>query len=123
MMERFRAFWAKVFTPVAQLFLRWASAPTPSPGRARSASAPARWCSSRAASFLVGVLVVTAFVFSDLVDGTMARLSGQLVEAGARSSTRRWTGSATRRSSAAWRVLRRARRLASRWPRWRSTAW
>ena len=65
---------------------------------------------------LVGVLVITAFVFSDLVDGHMARLSGTVVEAGARSSTPRSTGSATRRSSPAWRCTTSAPATPTRWP-------
>ena len=32
---------------------------------------------------LVGVLVITAFVFSDIIDGTMARMSGRVSPFGA----------------------------------------
>ena len=49
-----------------------------------------------------GVLVITAFVFSDLIDGQMARRWGGPTSS-ARSWTRRSTGSATAPSSAAWR--------------------
>jgi phosphatidylglycerophosphate synthase len=35
-----------------------------------------RWCSSRAGHLLTGVLVITVFVFSDLIDGYMARTLG-----------------------------------------------
>ena len=43
---------------------------------------------------LTGVLVITAFVFSDLIDGHMARLTGRTASS-ARSSTPPSTGSAT----------------------------
>ncbi len=77
MMERFRAFWAKVFTPVAQLFLRLGISPD-----AVTVTGTLGLCAGALVffprgDFLVGVLVCTAFVFSDLVDGLMARLSGQ----------------------------------------------
>ena len=77
MMERFRAFWAKVFTPVAQLFLRLGISPD-----AVTVTGTLGLCAGALVffprgDFLVGVLVCTAFVFSDLVDGLMARMSGQ----------------------------------------------
>ncbi len=76
-MERFRAFWAKVFTPVAQLFLRLGISPD-----AVTVTGTLGLCAGALVffprgDFLVGVLVCTAFVFSDLVDGLMARISGQ----------------------------------------------
>jgi CDP-diacylglycerol--glycerol-3-phosphate 3-phosphatidyltransferase len=77
MMERFRAFWAKVFTPVARLFLRLGISPD-----AVTVVGTLGLCAGALVffprgDFLVGVLVCTAFVFSDLVDGLMARMSGQ----------------------------------------------
>jgi CDP-diacylglycerol---glycerol-3-phosphate 3-phosphatidyltransferase len=76
MLERFRAFWTKVFSPVARLFLRWGISPD-----AVTVVGTVGVCAGALAFFprgqlLVGVLVITAFVFSDLVDGHMARLSG-----------------------------------------------
>ncbi len=76
MMERFRAFWAKVFTPVARLFLRLGISPD-----AVTIVGTVGVCAGALVffprgDFLVGVLVCTAFVFSDLVDGLMARISG-----------------------------------------------
>ena len=47
-----------------------------------------------------GVLVITAFVFSDLIDGAMARKIGPDRRRSAPSSTPRSTGSPTPRSSA-----------------------
>jgi CDP-diacylglycerol--glycerol-3-phosphate 3-phosphatidyltransferase len=77
MMERFRAFWAKVFTPVARLLLRLGiSADAVTIVGTAGVCAGALVFFPRG-HFLVGVLVCTAFVFSDLVDGLMARMSGQ----------------------------------------------
>ena len=83
MMERFRAFWTGVFTPVAQLLLRMGiSADTV------TLVGTAGVCVGALAFFpsgqlLVGVLVITAFVFSDLVDGFMARTAGTTSKFGA----------------------------------------
>jgi len=76
MLERFRAFWTKVFSPVARFFLRLGISPD-----AVTVVGTLGVCVGALGFFprgqlLVGVLVVTAFVFSDLVDGHMARLSG-----------------------------------------------
>jgi CDP-diacylglycerol--glycerol-3-phosphate 3-phosphatidyltransferase/CDP-diacylglycerol--inositol 3-phosphatidyltransferase len=77
MMERFRAFWAQVFTPVARFLLRLGVSPD-----AVTLIGTVGVCAGALfffprGDFLVGVLVIVAFVFSDLVDGLMARLSGQ----------------------------------------------
>ena len=76
-MERFRAFWAQVFTPVARLFLRLGI----SPDVVTVVGTVGRWAGALGffprGDFLVGAVVCTAFVFSDLVDGLMARLSDQ----------------------------------------------
>src|SRR6476660_5981850 len=53
MLERFRAFWTGVWAPVGNLLIRW------------------------------GVSFITVFVFSDMVDGYMARTSGQTSAFGA----------------------------------------
>src|SRR4051812_1728639 len=83
MMERFRAFWTKVFSPVARLFLRLGISPD-----AVTVVGTIGVCAGALLFFprgqlLVGVLVITAFVFSDLVDGHMARISGQSSKWGA----------------------------------------
>ena len=103
MLNRFaRAFFTRLFTPVAGLLLRpGRRARTPSRWSARSGSRSVRWRSSRRGHLLAGTLVITAFVFSDTVDGIMARQSGASSR-GAPTWTPRSTGSATRRSSAAW---------------------
>jgi CDP-diacylglycerol---glycerol-3-phosphate 3-phosphatidyltransferase len=76
MLERFRAFWTKVFSPVARLLLRLGVSPD-----AVTIVGTLGVCAGALVFFprgrlLVGVLVITVFVFSDLVDGHMARLSG-----------------------------------------------
>jgi CDP-diacylglycerol--glycerol-3-phosphate 3-phosphatidyltransferase/CDP-diacylglycerol--inositol 3-phosphatidyltransferase len=77
MLERFRGFWGDLFTPVAKLLLRWGVGPDAVTvvGTA-GVSVAALWFFPRGQLWL-GVLVVTAFVFSDLIDGLMARLSGR----------------------------------------------
>jgi len=77
MMERFRAFWTKVFSPVAHLLLRWGVSPD-----AVTVVGTLGVCAGALVFFpqgklLIGVIVITLFVFSDLVDGHMARLSGR----------------------------------------------
>ncbi len=76
MLNRFRDFWTKVISPVARLFLRLGISPDAvTLVGTLGVSAGALWFFPRGELF-VGVLVITAFVFSDLVDGHMARLSG-----------------------------------------------
>ena len=53
--------------------------------------------------FFVGTLVITAFVFSDMLDGAVARVTRHAAARGGRSSTPRSTGSVTGRSSVRWR--------------------
>jgi CDP-diacylglycerol--glycerol-3-phosphate 3-phosphatidyltransferase/CDP-diacylglycerol--inositol 3-phosphatidyltransferase len=77
MMERFRAFWTKVFAPVAHLLIRLgvsADAVTLVGTLGVVAGALVFFPQGK---LLTGVLVITAFVFSDLLDGTMARLTGK----------------------------------------------
>jgi phosphatidylinositol phosphate synthase len=77
MLERFRAFWTKVFSPLARLLLRLGVSPDAvTLVGTVGVCAGALWFFPRG-QLLVGVLVITAFVFSDLVDGHMARLSGR----------------------------------------------
>jgi CDP-diacylglycerol--glycerol-3-phosphate 3-phosphatidyltransferase len=83
MLERFRAFWTRLISPIARLFLRLGISPD-----AVTLVGTIGVCAGALAFFprgelLVGVLVITAFVFSDLVDGTMARLSGRTSKFGA----------------------------------------
>lgn len=83
MMERFRVFWTKVFTPLARLLLRLGISPD-----AVTVIGTLGVCAGALVFFprgqlLVGVLVIVVFVFSDLVDGHMARLNGSSSKWGA----------------------------------------
>lgn len=76
MLNRFRDFWTQVVSPVATLFLRLGISPDAvTIVGTLGVAFGALWFFPRGDLF-VGVLVITAFVFSDLVDGHMARLSG-----------------------------------------------
>ncbi|MDP3968787.1 MAG: CDP-alcohol phosphatidyltransferase family protein [Nocardioides sp.] len=76
MLERFRGFWTKVFSPIAHLLLRMGvSADAVTLVGTLGVSAGALVFFPRG-ELLIGVLVITAFVFSDLIDGYMARISG-----------------------------------------------
>ncbi len=77
MFEHLRAFFTNLITPVARLLLRLNVSPDAVTvvGTAGVVAA-ALWFFPQG-ELIVGVLVITAFVFSDLLDGTMARLSGK----------------------------------------------
>ncbi len=78
MLNRYaRAFFTKLFTPVAKLFLSLGISPD-----VVTIVGTLGVCFGALAfyprnSFLVGTLVITAFVFSDTIDGVMARMSGR----------------------------------------------
>ena len=78
MLHRYpRAFFTKVFTPVAKLFLRLGISPA-----VVTIVGTLGVCAGALAfyprnEFFVGTLVITAFVFSDTIDGVMARMSGR----------------------------------------------
>lgn len=77
MLERFRQFWTNIWSPLADLLLRLGVKPDHvTIVGTLGVSAGALWFFPRG-QFFVGVMVVTAFVFSDLMDGYMARKSGQ----------------------------------------------
>ena len=83
MLERFRAFWTKVLSPIARLLIRWgvsADAVTLVGTIGVAAGALVFFPQGK---LLTGVLVITAFVFSDLLDGHMARLTGKSSKFGA----------------------------------------
>lgn len=83
MLERFRQFWSNVWAPLGDLFLKWGIKPDWVTWVGTiGVSAAALWFFPRG-QFFVGVLVITAFVFSDIIDGYMARKSGQSSKWGA----------------------------------------
>ena len=83
MLERFRQFWTGVWAPLGDLLLRMGVSPN-----AVTLVGTLGVCAGALVCFpqgwlLAGVLVITAFVFSDMIDGYMARTSGQLSPFGA----------------------------------------
>jgi CDP-diacylglycerol--glycerol-3-phosphate 3-phosphatidyltransferase/CDP-diacylglycerol--inositol 3-phosphatidyltransferase len=83
MLERFRQFWTNVWAPVGNLLLRLGVSPN-----AVTLVGTLGVCAGALVCFpqgwlLAGVLVITAFVFSDMIDGYMARTSGQASPFGA----------------------------------------
>ncbi|MCW2800494.1 MAG: CDP-alcohol phosphatidyltransferase [Aeromicrobium sp.] len=83
MLERFRQFWSNVWAPLGDLLLKWGVKPDWVTWVGTiGVSAGALWFFPRG-QFFVGVLVITAFVFSDIIDGYMARKSGQSSKWGA----------------------------------------
>ncbi|MBC9225307.1 CDP-alcohol phosphatidyltransferase family protein [Aeromicrobium sp. 636] len=83
MLERFRAFWNKVFSPVADGLIKIGVTPN-----------MVTWVGTIGVSFgalyffpqgnfFWGTLFITAFVFSDIIDGTMARKLGRSSKYGA----------------------------------------
>lgn len=77
MLERFRSFWQGLLNPVVQLFLRLGISPDVVTFVGTLGVVVGALAFFPRGELLVGVLVITAFVFSDLVDGQMARLSGR----------------------------------------------
>jgi CDP-diacylglycerol--glycerol-3-phosphate 3-phosphatidyltransferase len=83
MMERFRAFWTRVWSPTGDLLLRLGVSPnTVTFVGTLGVCAGALVCFPQG-WLLAGVLVIVAFVFSDMIDGYMARTSGQMSPFGA----------------------------------------
>jgi CDP-diacylglycerol--glycerol-3-phosphate 3-phosphatidyltransferase/CDP-diacylglycerol--inositol 3-phosphatidyltransferase len=83
MLERFRQFWTDLWAPTGNLLLRLGVSPN-----AVTLVGTLGVCAGALVCFpqgwlLAGVGVVTAFVFSDMIDGYMARTSGQITSFGA----------------------------------------
>ena len=83
MLERFRAFWTKVLSPIAHLLLRMGVSPDAVTLVGTIGVAAGALTFFPQGMLLTGVLVITAFVFSDLLDGHMARTSGRVSKFGA----------------------------------------
>jgi CDP-diacylglycerol--glycerol-3-phosphate 3-phosphatidyltransferase/CDP-diacylglycerol--inositol 3-phosphatidyltransferase len=83
MLERFRAFWTALLTPIARFLLRIHVSPDAVTVVGTLGVVAGALAFFPRGELLVGVLVITAFVFSDLLDGTMARMSGQSSKWGA----------------------------------------
>ena len=78
MLNRFaRALFTRLLTPIARLLLRAGVSPDAVTLVGTLGVSVGALAFYPRGEFFVGTLVITAFVFSDLVDGTMARLSGR----------------------------------------------
>jgi CDP-diacylglycerol---glycerol-3-phosphate 3-phosphatidyltransferase len=77
MMERFRAFWTKVISPVAHLLIRLGVSPDAVTVVGTLGVVAGALVFFPQGKLLTGVLVISAFVFSDLLDGYMARVTGK----------------------------------------------
>jgi CDP-diacylglycerol--glycerol-3-phosphate 3-phosphatidyltransferase/CDP-diacylglycerol--inositol 3-phosphatidyltransferase len=83
MLERFRQFWTNVWAPLANLLLKMGVTPDQvTIVGTLGVSFGALFFFPRGELF-IGVMVVTAFVFSDIMDGYMARASGKSSKWGA----------------------------------------
>src|SRR5215212_2436185 len=83
MLNRFRDVFARVFSPVARFLLRLGVSPDTVTVVGTLGVCVGALVFFPRGQLLVGVLVITAFVFSDTVDGHMARISGQSSKWGA----------------------------------------
>jgi CDP-diacylglycerol---glycerol-3-phosphate 3-phosphatidyltransferase len=83
MLNRFRDFFARVFSPVARFLLRLGVSPDTVTVVGTLGVCVGALVFFPRGQLLAGVLVITAFVFSDTVDGHMARISGRTSKWGA----------------------------------------
>jgi len=83
MLERFRAYWARLMAPVARLLLRLGVSPDAVTFVGTLGVAAGALVFFPRGELAIGVVVVTVFVFSDMVDGQMARLSDRTSSWGA----------------------------------------
>ncbi len=84
MLDRFKDFWqGVVLMPVVRLFLGWGVSPDAVTLVGTLGVMAGALIFFPTGHLLIGVLFITAFVFSDLVDGQMARLSDRSSSFGA----------------------------------------
>ncbi|MFL6062951.1 MAG: phosphatidylinositol phosphate synthase [Marmoricola sp.] len=83
MLERFRQFWTNVWSPLANLFIRWGISPNTVTFVGTVGVCAGAVIFFPRGQLLAGVLVITAFVFSDIMDGYMARATGNVSTFGA----------------------------------------
>jgi CDP-diacylglycerol--glycerol-3-phosphate 3-phosphatidyltransferase/CDP-diacylglycerol--inositol 3-phosphatidyltransferase len=76
MLERFREFWTNVWKPLAHLLIRLGVTPNMVTFFGTVGVVTGALVFFPRGELLIGVLVITAFVFSDIIDGYMARLTG-----------------------------------------------
>ena len=83
MLERFRQFWTNFWSPVAHLLIRWGVSPNTVTFVGTLGVSAGALVFFPQGKLLVGVLVITAFVFSDIIDGYMARTTNSVSKFGA----------------------------------------
>jgi len=84
MLNRYaRAFFTRVLTPTAQLLLRLGVGPDTVTLVGTLGVVASALALFPRGDFLWGTIAVTSFIFSDLLDGTMARLAGKVSKWGA----------------------------------------
>ena len=83
MLERFRQFWTSVWAPLGNLLLRLGVSPNTVTFVGTLGVVAGAVIFFPQGQLFVGVLVITAFVFSDILDGYMARTSGKVSKFGA----------------------------------------
>ena len=84
MLERFKEFWAgTVLHPVVRLFIRLGISPDAVTLVGTIGVSAGALIFFPQGELLIGVLFITAFVFSDLIDGRMARETGRVSKFGA----------------------------------------
>lgn len=83
MLERFRQFWTNFWSPVAHFLLKRGVTPNAVTLVGTAGVVAGAVIFFPTGHLFVGVLVITAFVFSDMIDGYMARTSGQTSPFGA----------------------------------------
>jgi len=76
MLERFRQFWTNVFKPISHLLMKWGVSPDTVTMVGTAGVVAGALVFFPRGQLLIGVLVIAVFVFSDLVDGYMARTLG-----------------------------------------------
>lgn len=83
MLERFRQFWTNIWAPLANLLIRWGVSPNTVTFVGTLGVVAGAVIFFPQGHLLAGVLVITAFVFSDIMDGYMARTTGKVSSFGA----------------------------------------
>ena len=83
MLERFRATWTALLAPVVRLLLRLGVSPDAVTVVGTAGVVAGALIFFPQGQLLAGVLFITAFVFSDMIDGAMARQSGRVSPFGA----------------------------------------
>ncbi|CAN5452864.1 CDP-alcohol phosphatidyltransferase family protein [soil metagenome] len=84
MLDRFKGFWQGVMLmPFVKLFIRWGISPDTVTFVGTVGVCAGALVFFPTGHLLIGVLVITAFVFSDLIDGKMARELGRSSKFGA----------------------------------------